>query len=459
MARIIGQIAVCFAFFALTTPLAVAQEADWKVGLARVKITPPQPVFMAGYAARNKPYEQIHDDLFAKALVLEDKNGSPGVLITSDLIGFPAEIATPIRQRIAEKTGVPASSVIINSSHTHTGPTLSLDRSPRESRSAADSERTAAYTRDLADKIVQIAAEAKEKLQPAKLSWSTGIVNFVMNRREFTTDRGVILGVNPRGLADRSVPVLRIDDPSGKLIAVVCGVACHNTTLGAQDYEISGDYAGHAQRLIEEQHPGAQALFVLGCAGDANPYPRGTHEISLTHGKELAREVERVLTTRLVPVRGPLRTATGEAALPLAPPPARDELEKLSNSKGGVMPGIAQQMLTRLNRGEKLPTQYNCPLAVWQFGDDLTLVALSGEVVSDYVRMLEDALGPNRLWIAAYSNDVYGYLPSARVIREGGYETRGLIYGGIGLFAPDAQDVLVAKVRELAKSIGRKLPN
>jgi len=123
------------------------------------------------------------------------------------------------------------------------------------------------------------------------------------------------------------------------------------------------------------------------------------------------------------------------------------------------MPGIAQQMLTRLNRGEKLPTQYNCPLAVWQFGDDLTLVALSGEVVSDYVRMLEDALGPNRLWIAAYSNDVYGYLPSARVIREGGYETRGLIYGGIGLFAPDAQDVLVAKVRELAKSIGRKLPN
>jgi Neutral/alkaline non-lysosomal ceramidase, N-terminal len=458
MGRIIRQIAACILVCCLAAPLAIAQESDWKVGLARVKITPPQPVFMAGYAARNKPYEQVHDDLFAKALVLEDKSGSRGVLITSDLIGFPAEIATPIRQRIAEKTGVPANSVIINSSHTHTGPTLSLDPSPRDGRASADSERTAAYTRDLADKIVQIAAEAKEKLQPAKLSWSTGVVNFVMNRREFTTDRGVILGVNPRGLADRSVPVLRIDDPAGKMIAVVCGVACHNTTLGAQDYEISGDYAGHAQRLIEEQHPGVQALFVLGCAGDANPYPRGTHEISLTHGKELAREVDRVLTTRLTPVRGPLRTALGDAALPLAPPPAKDELEKLAATKGGVMPGIAQQMLARLNRGEKLPTQYNCPLAVWQFGDDLTLVALSGEVVSDYVRMLEDALGPNRLWIAAYSNDVYGYLPSARVLREGGYETRGLIYGGVGLFAPDAQDVLVAKVRELATTVGRKLP-
>src|SRR4029453_7267575 len=284
-----------------------------------------------------------------------DSRGFGGILITTDLIGFPAEIATPIRQRIGEKTGVPASSVIINSSHTHTGPTLSLDPTPREGRAAADAERTAAYTRDLSDKLVQIAAEANARLQPAKLSWGTGVVHFVMNRREFTTDRGVILGVNPIGLADRGVPVLRIDDPSGNLLAVVCGVACHNTTLGAQDYEISGDYAGHAQRLIEEQHPGAQALFVLGCAGDANPYPRGTHEISLTHGKELAREVERVLATKLTPVRGSLRTAMGDAVLPLAAPPGRDELEKLAAGKGGTMPWVAQQMLARLNRGEKLP--------------------------------------------------------------------------------------------------------
>jgi neutral ceramidase len=438
--------------------LASAQEPEWKVGIARVKITPPQPVFMAGYASRNKPYSQVHDDLFAKALVLEDKAGSRGVLITTDLIGIPAEIATPIRQQISEQTGIPAKAVIINSSHTHTGPTLSLDPTPREGRALADAQRTAAYTKDLQAKLVQLAVDARAKLQPATLSWGTGVVHFVMNRREFTTDRGVILGVNPRGLADRSVPVLRIDDSSGKLAAVVCGVACHNTTLGPQDYEISGDYAGHAQRLIEEQHPGVQSLFVLGCAGDANPYPRGSHEISLTHGQELAREVDRLLTTKLVPVRGPLRTALGEAALPLAAPPSRDELEKLAAGKSGSMPWVAQQMLARLNRGEKLPTQYICPLAVWQFGDDLTLVALSGEVVSDYVRLLEDALGPNRLWIAAYSNDVYGYLPSARVLREGGYETRGLIYGGIGLFTPSAQDALVAKVCELAQQAGRHLP-
>lgn len=442
----------------VAVPQFHAQQPTWKAGLASVKITPSQPVFLAGYASRNKPYEAIHDDLFAKALLLEDSAGTRAILITTDLIGFPAAIASPLRTRISSELNIPPAAVLINSSHTHTGPTLSLNPAPTEGRALADAERTAAYTTDLCEKIFQLAISATKELRPAKLSWGTGLVHFVMNRREFTTDRGVILGVNPRGFADRSVPVLRIDDPAGQLIGVVCGAASHNTTLGSQDYEISGDYAGHAQREIEREHPGALALFVLGCAGDANPYPRGTYEIAATHGAELAREVKRVLATKLVPLSGPLRASAADVSLPLQPPPPRESLEQLASRKGGSMPWVAQQMLARLSRGEQLPRTYSTPLAVWQFGDDLTLVALSGEVVSDYVRLLEDALGPNRLWIAAYSNDVHGYLPSARVLREGGYETRGLIYGGIGLFAPEAQDVLVAKVRELTLQAGRKLP-
>src|SRR3954454_4426617 len=110
MRRIIRQIAVCITFCFLAAPLATAQESDWKAGVARVKITPPQPVFMAGYAARNKPYDSIHDDLYAKALVLEDNTLTRAVLITTDLIGLAAEIAGPLRERIAEKTGVPVKS-------------------------------------------------------------------------------------------------------------------------------------------------------------------------------------------------------------------------------------------------------------------------------------------------------------------------------------------------------------
>jgi hypothetical protein len=278
-----------------------------------------------------------------------------------------------------------------------------------------------------------------------------------MNRRQFTPT-GVILGANPRGLADRTVPVLRVDTPEGKPRAVLFGAAVHNTTLRAQHYQICGDYAGFAQAHVQERHLGIQAMFMLGCAGDADPYPHGSMELAREHGATLGKEVCRVMETRLQPVRGPLKVALGQAALPLQEPPPRAVLEKQAAEKGGYRPFVARQMLARLDRGEKLPTHYTCPLAVWQFGSDLTLVGLSGEVVVDYVHLVEKALGPNRLWIAAYCNDVFGYLPSARVLSEGGYETRGLYSGGIGLFDPKAQEAVAAKVRDLAKQLGREAP-
>ena len=197
---------------------------------------------------------------------------------------------------------------------------------------------------------------------------------------------------------------------------------------------------------------------MLGCAGDSNPYPRGTMELARQHGATLGEEVCRVLDGKLRPVRGPLQIAFAKADLPLQAAPPREELKKRGREHGATRTWAARQMLAALDRGEKLPTHYTCPLTVWQFGRDLTLVGLSGEVVVDYVPLLEKALGPNRLWVAAYCNDVFGYLPSARVAAEGGYETRGLYAGGAGLFDPRAEEVVVQKVRELAKEAGRKVP-
>lgn len=137
-----------------------------------------------------------------------------------------------------------------------------------------------------------------------------------MNRREFTPTT-IKLGVNPRGLVDRSVPVLRIDGMDGKpRVAVFC-YACRNTTLTQRDYMLSGDCAGHAQRLIEEHFPEVQAMFVIGCAGDANPYPLGTLEPARQHGATLGEEVCRVLATTLRPVRGMLTCVFDRAALPV----------------------------------------------------------------------------------------------------------------------------------------------
>jgi hypothetical protein len=431
--------------------------AEWKVGLAQEKITPQWPLFLAGYADRTRPFDKVAADLYAKALALEDHSGHVAVLITTDLIGLSAAVAEPVCQRISAKTGLKRDQILLNSSHTHTGPALSLDPKPQEGRAPGDAQRTVTYTRQLQDKLVQVVARALAQRQAARLSWGSGVADFVMNRREFTP-RGVILGVNPRGLADRTVPVLRIDGPDSKLRAVLFGAATHGTTLTGECYEVCGDYAGFAQAYIQEHHPGVQAMFMIGLAGDSNPYPRGTMELARAHGVTLGKEVCRVLETKLQRIRGPLKVALDKAALPLQPPPPRAELEKQAAQKRTVQAWIARQMLATLDRGDKLPTEYACPVAVWQFGEDLTLVGLSGEVVVDYVALLEKALGPNRLWLAAYCNDVFGYLPSARVLADGGYETRGLYAGGIGLFDPRAQDVLVNKVREVAARVGRSLP-
>jgi hypothetical protein len=437
-------------------PLSAA-EPEWKIGLAQVKITPEQPVHLAGYANRNKPYEKITSNLFAKALALQDRTGRKAVLVTTDLIGLSAAVAEPVCERIRERCGLERDQILLNSSHTHTGPALSLTARAGDTRPAGDAQRTIAYTRQLQDKLVEIVAQALDKLEPAQLSWGTGVAHFVVNRREFTAN-GVKLGHNPRGPADRTVPVLRIDGPDGKLRGVLYGAATHNTTLTGQCYEVCGDYAGFSQEFLQQRFPGAQAMFMLGLAGDSDPYPRGTMDLAREHGATLGKEVSRVLEGKLQPVRGPLTTVFGRVDLPLQPTPPREQLEKqAANKRDSLQATIAQQMLRRLDRGEKLPDHYTCPVAVWQFGKDLTVVGLSGEVVVDYVALIEKAVGPLQLWPIAYCNDVFGYLPSARVLAEGGYETRGLTTG-LGKFAPNAQDVLVAKVRELAEKAGRPLP-
>lgn len=429
-------------------------ESGWKVGIAAAKVTPEEPVRMAGYASRQSPSEGIASDLFAKAMAFEDGAQHRAVMVTCDVIGFTKAFAEPMCRRISEQTGLQRQQILLNASHTHTGPILALDAGdldfPAEQAAA-----TVRYSQQLQDTIVRLVAESLEDLQPATLSWGVGVARFPMNRREFT-ERGVILGVNPRGLCDRSVPILKVA-AGEKTRAVLFGAACHNTTLGGRDMKISGDFAGYAQASIEGALPGTQAMFMQGCAGDANPFPRGSEEIARLHGASLGEEVLRVLQTDLQPVRGPLRALLEPVAMPLAHQMSRDEIEEFGKLRGGWRSFVVSRMLETLDRGDALSSDYTSEIAVWQFGDDLTLVALPGEVVVDYVAHLEKAIGPRKLWIAAYSNDVFGYLPSARTLVEGGYETRGLYSGGIGLFSPDAERVVVEKVHELAVRAGREI--
>ncbi|MEQ1859020.1 MAG: neutral/alkaline non-lysosomal ceramidase N-terminal domain-containing protein [Chthoniobacteraceae bacterium] len=442
--------------------LHLAAAADWKAGFAAAKITPDEPLLLAGYASRDKPADGVLDDLHAKAMALEDGDGKRAVVITADLIGFRADFAEPICERITAATGIPRERILLNASHIHSGPSVILNKEGHDGLGNGQADKLVAYTRKFQDQCVALAGAAIEQLKPARLSWGGGVVNFPMNRREFTA-RGVILGMNPRGPVDRTVPVLRIETPEGKLMGVLFGTACHNTTFGSKDNQVSGDFAGYAQAHVEKAFPGVQAMFVIGLAGDANPYPNSTNdpakrpsvEIARQHGAELGREVARVLGTTLKPVNGPLRTAYATAELPLQPPPSKAELETTAAKAGSWQKWVAMRMLAVQSLDGKILTHFTAPIAVWQFGQDLTWVGLSGEVVVDYAALLERTLGPLNLWLSSYCNDAFGYMPSARVLREGGYETRGLFSPGFGYFAPEAEKVLVEKVAELATKVGR----
>ena len=440
--------------FLVTTSLR-ADDVDWQAGFARRNITPEQPVFLAGYASRNRPFDEVESELFVKALALEGSDGAQSVLITSDLIGYRRGAAEQVCERLREAIGMERKDIVLNSSHIHTGPSLLLDVEDRpDSMTLEQAELQIAWTQRLIDLTVEAALEALDQLSPARLTYGIGLAPFVMNRREWTP-QGIRLGFNPGGYADRSVPVIRIEDLEGNLRGVLFGAATHNTTLTGQHYFICGDYAGSAQTHIEREHPGVQAMFILGCAGSSNPHPRGTLDISREHGTTLGMEVCHLLESELTPIGGPLHTRFETVRLPLQPPPTREEIDRDLTARGGWKPGVARAMLKILESGGSLPTTFDYPLSVWQFGQDLTFVGLSGEVVGEFVPLIHRAVGPGRLWTAAYCHDVFGYLPTAQILEDGGYETRGAYYRGPGLFSAESEPVLVDHVRRMAESAGR----
>jgi neutral ceramidase len=232
---------------------------------------------------------------------------------------------------------------------------------------------------------------------------------------------------------------------------LVFGCACHAVTLGSTSNQVSGDYPNFARQYIEQHYPGVEALFMQGCGADANPDPRATKDqvqVVQRQGLALGIEVCRVVDSELKPVQGSLVAQFTRVALPLKPAPSHERLEKLA--KGPFWDSHnARRILDAQERGETIPTHYSAPLAIWRFGNDLTLVAISGEVVSDFVPLVTETVATDCVWVAGYSNQVYGYLPSAKVANEGGYETLGLVSAHIGWFSADAQDVLLAEIRRM----------
>jgi neutral ceramidase len=440
-----------------------AQAADkprWKAGVARILVTPREPIFMKGYGSRTRPSEGVRQDLYVKALALQDEMGSTSVLVTSDLHSYTRGMSDTIADAVRTRYGIARERLILNASHTHGGPAITGEPwlRPSEDINAEQEVVIRRYTARLLDQIVDLIGQAIGNLAPAEISFSHGSAGFGVNRRRVAAGMRHLPGP-----VDQDVPVLNVRAADGARRAIVFGYACHATSSPA-DYQITGDWPGYAQAAIEAANPGALAMFMTGCGADCDPIPRSAVELPKIYGDIMGVAVGQVLNRQLRPLTGPLTAAFGYAEIPFHTPPTKQELEERLKTATGMRARHTRLMLGVIEREGKIYDHYPYPVQVWQFGpkpsaqagSGLTLIALGGETVVDYALRFKSEYGWENTWVAGYSNDVMGYIPSLRVLKEGGYEGGGALinYGRPGPFAPAVEDTIAAKVAELVARAG-----
>jgi hypothetical protein len=417
-------------------------DRDVLIGAARVDITPAESIRLSGYLVRGTPSRGIEQRLWAKALAIGSDEQGAAVLVSVDNLGVSGAIVDEVAARVKQQAGLGRDRLAVGSSHTHSAPCLT-GVAPNifgKPIPVEDQVKIDAYTRELTKKLEQVILTALAARQPGRIAWAQGKVGFAANRRR-----------PPGGPVDHSLPVIKATGKDGSIRAVVVNYACHCTTIDPGINKVSGDWAGYAQAAIEADQPGCVAMTLIGCGGDSNPANRQIADMAVTHGRSIADEVKRLLRGPWTDLPAPPQIAVERFNLPFDTLPTRTQLEQLVQAGGP--PGYnASVLLAKLNRGEPLPRDLPYSTQTWKFGDKLLMVFLPGEVVVDYVLRLKKEFDPARLWVTAYANDVPCYIPSERILREGGYEGGGAMvyYGRPTRLKPGVEQLIIDAVHRCA---------
>jgi hypothetical protein len=429
--QIVRQLLVAAAFAALAlgtirSPVLSADEGNYLVGVAKIDITPDYPIRLHGFGHRRSESQGVAQRIWAKALAISANDEKPVVLLTIDNLGIRLTIVEKVAARLNKKAAIDRQRFVVTFTHTHSAPktTGSADTLFAAPILPDQLKRIDRYTAELTDALEKVALQALADRKPSRLERGVGKVEFARNRR------------TKGGPVDHDLPMLVVKNPAdGAIRAVYVTYACHCVTL--EENRISGDWAGYAQELIERNHPGAIALVSIGCGSDADPkFGPGPHNIAVAteQGGEIATEVDRLLRGPLKSVAGSISATLNKIELPLTKLPTREELEQLATKNTpdelerlaaqGKPAGScynAQYQLEKLDRGESLQSAIDYPVQTIVFGNSLAMVFLSGEVCVDYSHRLKRELDADRLWVHGYSNDFCAYIPSERLVLEGGY--------------------------------------
>lgn len=374
-----------------------------RVGAAKVDITPATNELP-------KRYLGVLDQVWSRAIFL-DNGKTSAVLISLDMGGMPDAVANTIRERVQSEFGVPITNVLVSATHTHSGPFLGSPFGP----SREGDPETKAYV----DKILATVRTAKEALQPARVSYGTGVsyLNVQRDRIDPATHRWWE-GANYGGVSDKTVAVIKFESPQGDPIAVYYNYAMHAVITGNLDL-ISGDFPGAASRYIERALDNrAVALFSSGAAGDQNPiYFQQTYDLRAIRIKEYAK--------RGIDIRNSMPPG-GEGLDRSNPEVARlmTEQKEMSNSMGQL---LGEEVLRAMREAKPGDTEARI------FGKETTISCPGrertnegrGGIAGAYkegptVRIRLDLLMINDIAMGAVNSEVYNAI-AQRLKRESPY--------------------------------------
>lgn len=441
----------------------------WRAGTADRIITPDESMWMAGFGGRDKPSEGVHQDLQAKAIVLEDDRGTRVAIVSLEILFVGRSLRQAVVERCKDAYDLDPSHILLNASHTHQGPvtrTSTVEETdengetklvPKQDGSvnfipiekyqleSKYREQTVRYGEFLEDTVVGLVGEAIEGLAPAELEYGKGHCGSAMSRRRPYED-GIAFRPYSFGPKDHEVPVLAVSDPNAEggeaIRALLFGYACHTTVQFL--YEFSGDWAGYTQRMLEHRFPNATAIFLMGCGGDQKAYPQREQRFTEGHAQGVALAVEGALESVLYPVRGPLTAVYEEIGIPFEGPPSDEEIQALCESDDPTEQWRGNHLQQVREREGEIPTRYPYAMQTIGFGTDLTMLALAGEVLAGYSTRLKEELD-GHVWVSGYSNNAFTYVPTRRAIAEGGYEGERIIGHTTlpGKWEPDLEERIV----------------
>ena len=400
-----------------------------RAGSAKVDITPEKPVVMLGYVARGVNLSNgIHDRLYARAVAFEN-NGKRLLLVSADLGDFYYGTFEYFQKVILDEFNLEPSELFLACTHTHAGPSLTIGKENEFKMKRADSvpnQNNLEYTKSLKPQFIQVIREAFSNMVPVKTGVGVGFCSVGINRRATRPDGSVRIGRNPYGPADKEVLVMKIANPDGSIKNILFNYACHGTSLGSKNFQISGDFLGLAEQFVEKYlGQGIIAPLFAGSSGDINPYYTGVAKFHKENG--------------WIPEPELLGIMLGEEVIHVL-----RNIKKL-NPGGEIETSFKTIKLPckQLYRGEVL-TEETFPMNITAARvGGVAFVGFGTEMLTEIGMAIKAGSPFKNTFVITHCNGASGYLPPMHLYKEGGYE----IYSSP--FAPQAADMVVKQALKM----------